>query len=109
MGEVAGHGEVEGVVALNVKPFNGADIVKFALDISKKIFDKASTFTLAVVVTTLGIVNNSDPSLGVEGEITVGYVRPPSVDKLIFTLATLNGAAFVPTTFHVIVWLEPPG
>ncbi len=61
-----------------------------------------------VVAGTEGIVNASEPSLAVLFVITVGYVSPPSVDKEIFTLVTLNGAAFVPALFQVIVCVEPP-
>ena len=39
---------------------------------------------------------------------TVGKVRPASVDKLIFTLAQLTGAAVVLFTLHVIFCDEPP-
>lgn len=85
-----------------------AVMVKLALVISKKILSAASTLIRAVVVATEGIVNASEPSLGVLAEITVGYVLPPSVDKEIFTLAQLIGAVLVPATFHVIVCMEPP-
>ena len=85
-----------------------AVIVKFVLDISKKIFPTASTFILAVVVGVLGIVNTSVPSLGVLAANTVGKVCPPSVDKDIFTLAQLTGAAVVLATAHVIVCVELP-
>ncbi len=40
---------------------------------------------------------------------TVGYVCPPSVERLIFTFASLIGASAVPATFHVIVCVERPG
>ena len=60
-----------------------------------------------VVEATDGIARASEPSLGVLLVMTLGYVKPPSVDIVILTLATLNGAAFVPTMFHVIVCVEP--
>lgn len=78
-------------------------IVKFALEISKKILPTASTFILAVVVGVFGIANASLPSLGVLAANTVGNVLPPSVLKDIFTLAQLTGAAVVLFTLHVIV------
>ena len=37
---------------------------------------------------------------------TYGYVSPPSVERLILTFAALTGAAFVPATFQVTVWVE---
>ena len=83
-------------------------IVKFESEISKKMLSTASTFTLAVVVATLGIVSASEPSLGVLTERTVGKVVPPSVDNDILTSAQLTGAPVVPATSHIIVWVEPP-
>ena len=83
-------------------------IVKSALEMSKKIFPTASTFILAVVVGTFGMVNNSDPSLGVLAISTVGKVCPPSVDRDIFTLAQLTGAAVVLATDQVMVCEEDP-
>ena len=85
-----------------------AVIVKFALEISKKILPTASTFTRAVVVGVFGITNASVESLGVLAANTVGNVWPPSVDKDIFTLAQFTGEAVVPATDHVIVLVEPP-
>lgn len=83
-------------------------IVKLLFEISKKIFPTASTFILAVVVGVFGITNVSVPSLGVLAINTVGKVWPPSVDKEIFTLAQLTGAAVVLATLHVIAWDEFP-
>ena len=83
-------------------------IVKFESEISKKMLSTASTFTLAVVVATSGIVSASEPSLGVLTERTVGNVVPPSVDNDILTAAQLTGAPVVPATSHIIVWVEPP-
>ena len=85
-----------------------AVIVKFVLEISKKIFPTASTFIRAVVVAVLGIVNVSVPSFAVLADNTVGNVCPPSVDKDIFTLAQLTGEAVVLATDHVIACAEPP-
>ena len=83
-------------------------IVKLVFEISKKIFPMASTFILAVVVGVLGIVTTSLPSLGVLATNVLNVV-PPSVERDIFTLAQLTGAAVVPATFHVIVCDELPG
>ena len=102
------HVTLAGVVALNEKSAVACVILKFALDISKKIFPIASTFILAVVVTTAGITTDSVPSLSVLSSNTVGKVRPPSVDIDIFTLLVLNGEAFVLATFQVAVAEEPP-
>ena len=85
-----------------------AVISKLAFEISKKILPTASTFILAVVVAIEGIITVSVPSFGVLAEITVGKVTPPSVDKDIFTLAQLTGAAVVLFTNQVMSWLEPP-
>ena len=83
-------------------------IVKLLLEISKKIFPTASILIRAVVVGILGMVSNSVPSLGVLAVITVGKVRPPSVDNDILTLAQLTGAAVVLATAHVMVCEELP-
>src|SRR5437868_9020434 len=85
-----------------------AVIVKSAFEISKNIFPTASTFILAVVVGVFGITNASVPSFGVLAANTVGNVWPPSIDKDIFTLAQLTGAAVVLATAHVIVCVDPP-
>jgi len=63
----------------------------------------ASTFILAVVLAPAGIVSDSDPSLGVLANKTVGKVCPPSVDNEILTLAQLTGGSVVLFTFQVIV------
>jgi len=68
----------------------------------------ASTFTLAFVVATLGIVSAAEPSLGCSEERRVGKVVPPSVDNDILTAAQETGGTVVPATFHIIVWVEPP-
>ena len=83
-------------------------IVKSESEISKKMLSTASTFTLAVVVVTSGIVRASEPSLGVLAERTVGKVVPPSVDNDILTAAQLTGGPVVPATSHIIVWVEQP-
>lgn len=85
-----------------------AVMLKFVLEISKKILPTASTFILAVVVAVLGIVTDCEPSFGVLAASTVGNVCPPSVLKDIFTLAQLTGATVVLATFHVIVCADPP-
>ena len=82
-------------------------IVKLVLEISKKIFPTASTFILAVVVGVLGIVTTSLPSFGVLATRVLNVV-PPSVEREIFTLAQLTGAAVVLATFQVMVCDEPP-
>jgi len=93
---------------LGVGVLLGLVILKFESEISKKMLPTASTFTLAVVVATLGIVSASEPSLGVLLERTVGKVVPPSVDNDISTAAQETGGPVVPATFHIIVWVEPP-
>jgi hypothetical protein len=100
------------VIAEAVNPAGEAQpepdvIVKFVLEISKKIFPTASTFILAVVVGVLGIVTASLPSLAVLAT-NVLNVAPPSVEMDIFTLAQLTGAAVVLATLHVILCDELP-
>ena len=82
-------------------------IVKFTFETSKKMLPTASIFTRAVVVNEFGIMTASEPSFAVLAASTVGYVSPPSVDRLIFTLAVLIGAMSVLALFHVIVCGEP--
>src|SRR4030095_7703356 len=76
-------------------------IVKFVLEISKKIFPTASTFTRQVELGDDGTVITSEPSLAVAAANTVGNVSPPSVDNKILTVAQLTDPALVPFTFHV--------
>jgi len=83
-------------------------IVKFASEMSKKMFPTASTLTRAVVVGMLGMNTDSVPSFAVLALITVGNVLPPSVDSDILTFAALTGALVVFATFQVIVCCEPP-
>ena len=73
----------------------------------KKILPTPSTLTRPLVVGTPGIVTVCDPSLGVLLARTMGKVEPPSVDKLILTLAQLTGALFVLATVQLTVWDEP--
>src|SRR3954452_23632074 len=61
----------------------------------------ASTLMRPCEVATAGSVTDSVPSLGVEPDSQCGKVMPPSVDKLIFTLAALTGAPLVPATDQV--------
>ena len=81
--------------------------VKFVFDISKKILPLAITLTLACVVILLGTLISSEPSLGVLAASKMGNVKPPSVDRLIFTWLVLIGAASVPDTFQVTVLKDP--
>ena len=84
-------------------------IMKFVLEISKKILPTASTFILAVVVGVAGITNASVPSLGVLAASIVGKVCPPSVLNEIFTLAQSTGVKLLLATLQVIVCVLPPG
>jgi hypothetical protein len=83
-------------------------MVKLVLEISKKMLPTDSTLILAVVVGVFGITNDSVPSLGVLADNTVGNVRPPSVEREIFTLAQLTGDAVVFATAQVIACVELP-
>ena len=98
----------EAVKAVAFPQSAGAPMVKFTLEISKKILPTASTFILAVVDAPAGITNDSVPSFAVLAANTVGKVCPPSVLNEIFTLAQLTGAAVVLFTLQVIVCAEPP-
>ena len=84
-------------------------IVKFTFETSKKTLPTAAMFTRAVVVDTFGIVTASEPSFAVLAASTYGYVRPPSVERLIFTFDALVGGMSVLALSQVIVWTEPPG
>ena len=83
-------------------------MVKLVLEISKNILPTDSILILAVVVGVAGIVIASLPSFAVLATNTVGNVKPPSVDKEIFTLAQLTGAAVVLATDQVMVCVELP-
>lgn len=83
-------------------------MVKLVLEMSKNMFPTASIFTRAVVVGTAGITSASVPSLAVLSEITYGKVSPPSVLRVIFTLAQLIGARLVLFTLQVMVCVDPP-
>jgi len=104
----AGHVAITAAGLLNVNPLTGAVTLKLLLEISKNIFPNASTLIRAVEVTPTGIVTDSEPSLAVLANKTVGNVKPPSLEKSILTFDTLKGAALVPTTFQVTVWVDPP-
>ena len=71
-------------------------MVKFALEISKKILPIASILIRLVVPGVLGTVTCSEPSLAVEETNSV-KVCPPSVDNKIFTLAQFTEPPLVPT------------
>ena len=83
--------------------------MKFTFETSTKMLPTASIFTRAVVVNEPGITTASEPSFAVLAASTVGYVRPPSVDRLIFTLAVLIGAMSVLALSHMTVCTEPGG
>src|SRR5690242_20738124 len=76
-------------------------IVMSELLTSKNTFPIASTLIRACDVDVFGSATVSEPSFGVEAASTVGKVRPPSVDRLIFTLAVLIPLASVPATSQV--------
>ena len=82
-------------------------MVKFTFDTSKKMLSEHWIQTRAVVVVILGMVTLCVPSLGVLASSVV-KVAPPSVVNRMFTLAQLIGAAVVPATSQVTVWVEPP-
>jgi hypothetical protein len=83
--------------------FTPGVIVKFAFEMSKKMFPTASTLILACVVLTLGSVTTSEPSLSVLSTSTVEKEFPPFVESRIRTFAQLTGVRFVDATFHVTV------
>ena len=92
-------------LAVNGLPW---EILKLALEMSKKMLPTASIFILALVAGVLGMVTTSEPSLGVAVARMKGNVNPPSVDKVILTAEQLTGAAVVLLTLQVIVCEEPP-
>src|SRR6185436_688171 len=63
----------------------------------------ASTLRRAVLLARLGNTMTCEPSLGVPAASVMGNVRPPFVERRIFTLAALTGALAVPATSHVTV------
>src|SRR5262245_39701023 len=75
---------------------------------SKNTLPTASILMRAALVAMLGMVTLAVPSLGVLSASTYGKVLPPSAEKVIFTALVLTGAASVPATFQVTVWVEPP-
>ena len=83
--------------------------MKFTFETSKKMLPTASIFTRAAVPGRFGIVTTSEPSFAGPAASTVGYVRPPSVDRLIFTFDALIGAMSVLALFHVTVCGNPGG
>ena len=91
---------VTGVASLTEMP--GA-MVKLALEMSKKMFATASTFTRAVVVEMFGNVTASLPSFGVLASSTVGKVcrRRWTADL------DVRGDRVVLATFQVTVWVAP--
>src|SRR4051794_17400731 len=71
-------------------------MLKFASEISKKMFPTASTLMRAVEVSIpFGRVTLCDPSFGVLASRVVGKVNPPSVERVIATFAQLTGAKLV--------------
>ena len=101
--DVAPQPKVVGVDGTKLNSANGATTLKLVLEISKKILPTASILIRAVVLKPTGIVTACVPSFGVVASNTVGKVKPPSVEKEIFTLAQLIGAALVLFTSQVIV------
>ena len=77
-------------------------IVKFELEISKKMLLMASTFNRAEEEGELGTVKECDPSLGVELAITIGNESPPSVEREILTEEQDTGGAEVEATSQEI-------
>ena len=66
----------------------------------------ASILIRACAEPSYGRVTASEPSFGVDAASTYAYVRPPSSDRLILTLAVEMGGRSVPATSHVTVWVE---
>jgi hypothetical protein len=81
---------------------------KLASETSKNTLPTASTFSLASANAALGSVTSCEPSFGVPAARTCGYVRPPSAERLIFTLAVDTGGAAVCATSQVTVADPPP-
>jgi hypothetical protein len=84
-------------------------IVKFTSETSKNIFPTACILILAVAVAVFGIATLCVPSFAVLAKTVIGNVVPPSVDRVIETLAALTGAFVVFATFHVTICVEFAG
>src|SRR5215208_7231592 len=83
-------------------------MVWLAFEMLKKMFPMASTLMRAASVGIFGTVTGSEPSFGVLLAITIGKVRPPSVESRITTSLHLTGELEVLATSHVTVCNEPP-
>ena len=99
------------MTAVSFKPVGspqaaGVPMVKLVLEISKKIFPTASTFMRLVPPGVLGTATSSEPSFAMP-DANIENVLPPSVDKRIFTVAQLTGAAVVLFTLQVTVAFPP--
>lgn len=76
--------------------------------ISKKILPLDFTITRPRMVGIDGMVMICVPSFGVLLSKVYGKVNPPSAEKRMSTLATLNGAPVVLATFHAMVAVLVP-
>lgn len=99
----------EGVKPAMVGAEVAAPLIANDCEILKKMLPMASTFTRALEPGVPGIVTVSDPSLDVLLARIIGKVEPPSVERLILTLAQLTGALFVLATVQVTVCVEAVG
>ena len=61
----------------------------------------------AVEVVSDGITTEAEPVFGAPARSTVGKVFPPSVERRMLTEWQLTGAALVPATSQVTVWVLP--
>ena len=96
-------------VILVISALQELEMVTFTLFISKKAYvPTGSIFILPCEVRLLGIVIGSVPSLGVLANKMIGNVVPPSVENVIFTFPTFNGARFVLFTLQVSVAVLVP-
>ena len=84
-------------------------MVKFVLEISKKIFPTAATLILHCEDRLLGTVIAWEPSFGVLPMSVIGKLFPPSVDNKIATLAQFTGERFVLLTLQLTVCVDPTG
>src|SRR5262245_15678857 len=78
-------------------------IEKSALHRSKNTLPTASTFIRAFVQVMFGKTTTCAPSFGVLLLRVMGYVKPPFVERRMFTIVVFTGAFDVPATFQVTV------
>ena len=78
-------------------------ISKSLSEISKNVPFEQITITRASTVPTFGTIIDSEPSFGTFVASVIGYVNPPSVERIMSTFAQATGARSVFATSQVTV------